>query len=428
MELQLEIYDRHLTEYLHNLIDKQSPSVRLQLKTLRDCGKRVIKPTIGESGVFLLKREGQAKFFGHTSCKNSWACPHCVAKRMAKYTDELGAVIEEMKKRGYFGIMVTFTIPHLRYMSCKETTDILHMTYNRFRLDSRSQNAKKQKHIYDGAVITRFFEDCQIEHQVVVGEYTYGKNGWHPHFHCIYWCKRKSADKVLSWLPAINAKWLEYAKKYTLKYWKENNLHCQLEGVMETTLDNLYSKCEQNAGVMFGQKDGKIREAQSSDYVMGWGANHELAGLQYKEAKDGHLTPHHILEKASLGDEKMAALYIEFCMNVTRKPVHARVKWSKTELIKEVRKICQQQAAARALLKKNIDKGEWKCILWFSREQWSLIWKLNKEMPLISNILFLASQASDILLEFLNALGIEYSSPDLNYFTTHIENIFNDAA
>lgn len=425
--LNTEIYDRLLHNYLHKLIDERcTVQQKAQLKSLRMCGRNIIKSDAGQTGVFLLSNKTSSRLFGITMCKNPFACPCCSAHRMAIYSAQIGLALEEMESRGYIGFMVTFSIPHLRYMSCREVTDILYNTYSYYRRTMKQKNYEKRVDgtlkNKKGTVAHQFFLDCQIEHSITVCEYTHGKNGWHPHFHALYWTKKENADKILTWEKQLNEFWLQQAKRLTKKYWLEHRT--QNEDLINNTLDSLYEKCEKDAGLYISKTNGKLAISKSSDYLCGWGADREVTGNYRKKASaNDHRTPYQILEDAYNGDEKSADLYIEFCLAVTRKPVHHRVIWSRTG-IKSIVVQAEQVKKAREYLKKNEDEN-WSVVAWFTCDQWHELCGRH-DAPHISNILYLA-RTRYLLYDYLDGCGIEYELPETHYLTQCVENIFNES-
>lgn len=417
--LNTEIYDRTLHDYLHKLINERcTVQQKVQLKSLRLCGRNVIKSDAGQTGVFLLSNKKSSRFFGITMCKNTFACPCCSAHRMSIYAAQIALALDEMEKRGYVGFMVTFTIPHLRYMFCREVTDILYNTYSYYRRTMKQTSKNKNK---KGSISRQFYLDCGIEHSVTVCEYTYGKNGWHPHFHAIYWTKKENADKILSWEERLNEFWLKQAKRHTKKYWLEHRTQC--EDLIDNTLDSLYSKCEKDAGLYISKKDGELAISKSSDYICGWGADKEVTGNYRKKASDEeHRTPYQILEDAYNGDESSADLYIDFCLAVTRKPVHHRVIWSRTG-IKAIVTQAEQVKRAQEYLKKNAEEN-WLVVAWFTCEQWHELCSRH-DAPHLSNILYLA-RTRYLLYDYLDGCNIEYEMPEKHYLTKCVEDIFNE--
>lgn len=418
-----EIYDATLQHYLREVISKLPKNQQLQLKSLALCGKRVIIPQHGEAGVFVLSNGERAALFGNVTCKNPFACPVCSARMMSKYSSEIAVGLDEFKKRGLFGFMVTFTIPHLNYMSCREVTDILYNTYSYFRRTMKQKYKRKHK----GSVSGQFYNAIKVHHSVTVCEYTHGKNGWHPHFHAIWWIDAKQKDDVLAWEADLNEFWMATAKREMKKYWIKNKIRGNDEIVMQKTVDNLFREGELEGGLFISKSNGVISESLSSDYISGWGANREVTGNYRKAAShEGHRTPYQILEDAYNGDVDSERLYIEFLLQVTRKPVHHRVIWSRTGA-KAIIKTALQVIKMSEICKKK-DAGEnWHVLCWFTRESWFTVLEYDRVFPCISNILYLARSSPNLLYEYLTGLGIFYYSYDSNFLCQHIEDIFNAA-
>lgn len=416
-----EVLDYRLQHTLRAMIDKLPPSQQIQLKNLKLCNTKTI-PQLGvEPAVFLLRREGhnggEGKFYGQATCKNPWACPHCSAKIMRKYAIRIGACLDALHDK-YFAFMVTFTIPHYRFMSCKETTDILYNTWRYFHIHNfRGTNTH-------GHVFNAFYHSIKIKYRVRACEYTWGKNGWHPHFHVIYWCEKEHKDEILNWQKELNEFWTKTAVREANKYWEKNELHTEAQ--RQTIFSEVNDKwpCLK----ISTDKDGQILRVTSSEYMCGWGADKELTGNYQKEAShDGHYTPYQILDKASHGDEEMKKLYIEYMLNVTRKPVHHRVDFSSGMV--EIAKVqMQTQAYKDYIIQKKTGTTEWRVLYWFSPSQWSEICYRNRFSPVISNLAYLAAiNRKDLIEEYLIYLEVPLTTRQ-HHLYTHIEKMFNSAA
>ncbi len=427
-----EIFDTQLLHFLQREIGKLPDDKRKMLNSIAHCGKQVVIPKTGRAGVFVLHGEGDSALFGVGRCQNTFACPCCSAHRMSIYAGDIAVGLDLMRSKGYFGFMITFTVAHLAYMSCRETTDILYNTYRYYRQSAkekvyglRKDGTAKEK---TGTIAKQFYQDCKIEHSVTVCEYTWGKNGWHPHFHAIFWTKRENKDKIMKWQDKLRTFWLEQAQRCTLAYWNKHKLHFGSVDERRETVKNLYAKSADVAGLIISNTDGEIRESLSSDYVAGWGANREITGNYRKEAShDGHYTPYQILKAAHEGDKAMLKLYLDFCIAVRTKPVHHRVIWSRGTGIKTMINVAKQQTHFRELIKKKSTVTHWEVLLWFTKEQWYSVWLMNKQSPVIANILYIARYIPKELSDFLNGLGLEHMTTE-HEFGYLVEEIFNEAA
>ena len=406
-----DVMDYKLQHQLRGYISKLSIPQKAQLKNVVKCGEGMIRPNSAVAGVYLLTdNKGDSKFYGQSHCQNPWCCPVCSARRMEVYRSKIASALD-MLSRDYFAFGMTFTIPHLAFMSCRETTDILYQTFSRFR----THHYKKAWHVFN-----EFLKEVPCDHHVRVCEYTWGKNGWHPHFHTIYWTKRGNEGKILEWQSRLNKFWLKLAKSVTLKYWQENLLHGETEP-HEELLNRLFVHADEgdDYGLKISVKDGKLLECKSSNYICGWGSDRELTGNIRKEATaKGHYTPYQILEKAE-HDAQFEKLYIDFCLAVTRKPVHHRFDFSQTgicSLIDEYRKT--NETKSERIQKKT----ELECVAFFDEQQWRELCMFNRESPVLSNVLWFASELKyrALLFEYLEFLQFrrEDIAPDRNKITT----------
>lgn len=188
----------------------EDPKKKLLLKALFLCGSKV--PVINSSArVALMANKKQARFVGVSSCKSSWGCPVCTAREMAKYAAKIACAIDALKERSLAAAMLTFTIPHTAGFTCEQVTEILYNTWKAFTIHG---NYTKGSCVND--IFSKFCGFFQSKHRVRVAEYTWGKNGWHPHFHCLFWFPKNRLDEILEWEDALNKGWLNFAKRYSI--------------------------------------------------------------------------------------------------------------------------------------------------------------------------------------------------------------------
>lgn len=418
-----DVLDERLHHFLRAEIRKLPINQQMQLKNLKMCGTTVMHGQIGvQPAVFLLRNNrNEAKFFGQNTCKNPWACPHCASIRMAKYGKEVGAAIDALWET-HAAFMVTFTIPHLRYQSCREVTDILYLTWHDFFANAFADRGRAH------TILNKFIIQHEIKHYVRCAEYTYGKNGWHPHFHVLFFTPLKYAnDEILQWQNELNQRWLTCAKRVAEKYWQKNNMYTEGQSLKQR-LDMLFvwSGDKNPALKISTTQDNHFLRANSSDYICGWGSDKELTGNRQKIASNPeHLTPYQILSAAADGDKNMRDLYIEFALQVTRKPVHHRVNFSKTGL----KAIIQQHLNSvgyKEFMKKK--QAEWELVCWFTQQQWQELSLKDTHAPVFSNILYLAAiNKKDLLIDYLASLDIELVK-SAHLHGQHVLNIFNNVA
>lgn len=421
-----EILDYRLQHYFRNVIKELPYNQQMQLKNLRLCNTKTI-PQLGvREGVYLLRNEnGEAKFFGQMTCKNTWACPHCSAIKMKNYATKIAAAIDALDNQ-YFGFMATFTIPHLNFMSCNEVTDILYATWREAFVNSTTRRkciSDSKRYRYTSPV-NKMYIDLGIKHFIRVGEYTWGKNGWHPHFHVIFFVEKSKVGEILNYLQPVKEHWEKCHRKVALKYWQSHNLHISINH--NNLLARLWRYTGSQAVDFSVDSGGKVRKVTSAAYLAGWSSDKEMTGNVRKQAShNGHYTPYQILELAEQGNEQFKKLYIEFALSTTRKPVHPRTMFSRTGLTAIIQNKLNTDGY-KEVLKKKSNRANWAVVCWFTKQEWQ---HLCFECPYqtLSTILELAGMdRKGELRAFLASLNVKMSMPPKK-IKTHIESIFNAA-
>lgn len=400
-----EMVNLRAQHYLRSLIDSLPYDERVRLKTLRYCNTDAA--AAGENRVYLLRSDkGHTSFFGLQTCKNTWVCPHCAAIQMKKYRERIAAAIDLLKKQDLVGVMITFTLPHFKAQSCKEVTKVLYDSFG-----DCIKNAYKNRECSNGSfrscgTFNSFFHECEIKHYVRVCEHTFSKiNGWHPHFHCLFWLPKRNLQKVLQWEEKIKAAWNQRIEKQYKKYWEKNGW--SLSKKAQNNLVALLYREDADTSVFISKdSNGNARIADSAAYLTGWTSDVEMTGLHLKTAnkvRGKHYTPQELLELAMNGDKDAEKTFIDYLLTVTQKPVHHRVKFSRTGICAAV-KIYMQQEKLNSVVKKKQDESqeEWAIFAWFTREEWFKISQSDRHTNAIENIAYLCSiNRKDLLTEFL---------------------------
>ena len=406
-----EILDYKLHHDLRRYIMRLNPDEQHQLRNIRLCGQRI---NGNYSSVYLVASDkGNAKFVGQTHCRNPFCCPICSAKVMEQYRSKIATAIEILHNE-YFGFMVSFSMPHVSFMGCREVLDIICDAWQYFR----RKNYKKPS----GHAFHDFNQVVPVCHHVKVCEQTHGKHGWHHHFHMIWWVKRGDERHLLEWESKLSEFWHKVCRMKTLKYWQKHSLHqniLEIDKTFDKVLDRMYAPSEAHQGIVFSKDEhGNVREVESAEYIAGWGADRELTGNYRKVAShEGHMTPYQILEAAQ-HDPKMRDLYLEFCLAMTQKPVHHRVDFSQTGLCKMIEAYRKEHGSESVIAQKKKLDGEtqkFRIVTYFSKEQWFELLHLNNYSPVLSNILFLAAKYVHLLGDYLSSLGIEIGSIPRDY-------------
>ena len=434
------IHDHRLLNKLRKYLFAH-PKYLVQLKSTAYCGSKIIRQPGMTPQVYLLKNNEDAKFYGMTSCKNSWFCPTCSVIQMSKYAANIAVALDALKQPKYsqWAFMATATIPHTSGMSCEESTEILYNTWKAFIVRG-NHNLKRSisKNWRASDPFATFCESFNCKHRVRIGEFTYGKHGWHPHFHCLFWVDSKNFDLVKGWKDTLNERWLQLAKRETLKFWNKKFPTKKVENA--TRVEIMYSKMDVAGSKGFyisTDKNGNVIRQESSMYVCGWGADKEVTGnIQNKATHEGHYTPMQLLEQADETNNFME-LYIEYALATKRKK-HKRINWSARSGIHKIIAQWRITHVYQEVLKKKAtaiqeNKGLWEVIYTFNEQQWSLLCWLNTQNQILQKILELARASPQPVIDierllFENKIPLSKISPKKSDDCKHIQDLLNSVA
>lgn len=398
-----------------------------KLKGLGMCGSKVVNNV----GAVVISDGQTAYFDGLARCHSTWACPYCTPRVMGEYGGRIGCLIDALAKKNLAAFMVTFTMPHVWWMSCADSFAILHGAW---RMLTRSTAAKRK----DGKTNGKYAVWCtkfNIEHRTYVYEFTWGENGWHPHVHCLYFVDKSHLQEVNSMEDELNSQWIRCLKHHAMKVLvprqtdlKQKDLLSEGQyrfhrdtyglttfqastnaGVNQRLLhllenDELAEQLRQelnssngqkrlraslrlNVELMYAQykfkkqkplyfsvtKSGSVRRFKSSYYVSGWSGNLELTGQCVKETADDHFSPFDLLKKAlkeppdSEARNKWLALFAEYA-ETTRSHRRTYLTRGDRAIISEYRRT---NAYIEQLKKKSMDRAKRMVVVaWFTKQQW----------------------------------------------------------
>lgn len=416
MEMQNAV-DYNLLHFFRKKVRETQPyDMQILFKGIFCCQNRAAKYRGHEQAVFLMKdvkSKNKAAYFGLNHCHNAFFCPVCTERMMAKHRKKIQSALEALSSRGYKAMMFTFVIPHNRWFSCEDAFLILKNSMSKLQKHWGDQSNQKK---FSNNAWTRLRRDMNLKYYVRATEFTYGRNGWNPHYHALYWTNQ-DFSKMEKLEPEVLKMWLQIVEKETLKQLLKSKANDYTQEEIKSRVEEFFTRAKlSNNGTkaFFVSKDenNKIIEMKSSEYICGWGADDELTGLKRKTGRrESSFTPHQLLEIAAgeqnvdyMPADKAWNLFIEYA-SVTKKCGAKRVKFSqnKGETIKSIVTTWQQTHASEELIKKK--RGEWVAVCWFSKEQWWKISEIDRVCPIKSNILCLAHNEK-LLKQFLESFQI----------------------
>jgi len=422
-----------------------------KLKNLYYCGSQIINLPNTKSAAFVVSDGRTAKFTNVTKCHSSWACPVCTARTMGEYANRIACALDALYKNERLqACMITFTMPHNRYMSCEDSIQILKRTWNYFALKGqvhKNYTIKRgpragQKVVYQLDGLTgkwaTFKHELGIKHFIKVYEFTWGPhNGWHPHIHLLAWVPKKNFSQLLKYEQGLRDSWWHALKRQATNYWlsKCPEADADTKNLITEEIRTYYNSYQAlpQPPVYISKENGKPVVQKSARYICGWGADSELAGQFNKHAAAGHFNPQQLLEEAYNNPNKRKYyldIYTEYALATFSK---RRVAFSNTGLNKIIDDYKKTNDYILLFKKKFTDLAtgiqRQKIVAWFNESQWlQICFYEDTTRPYIkAEILSLARapNALELITNYLMLLEIDISKNGKHPRQEHFETMYN---
>lgn len=244
-----------------------------------------------------------ASYTNLQSCQKGNACPHCAEVKALKDKQMLEAMRACHLRAGGSIIMMTLTNGHHIDHSLEFLKD-----GQKIAVDKLNQWLSK----------THFFDEFGGKIGAVrAWEKTYGKNGWHPHFHFLYYMnddliERDEKGNALEDQPTLRVIRNSIAEKWQ-QICKKSGLPCPDYEIGVDIRDGTH------ASKYVGKFGDDIITMKNS-----WGSSDEMSkshlkiddevpeSLAIAMQRDKGLTPWQLLELAHNGDKKAGDLFVEY--------------------------------------------------------------------------------------------------------------------
>lgn len=156
----------------------------------RNCGRR---PTGG--GVTVAGGRGSAELRGLQTCASVHLCPVCAGRIRSRRAEELDAYATAWEEQGGGIVLVTLTMRHFARQTLKTLV--------------RAQTDAWRRAIGSaGRPWRRLQEALGIVGYVRAWEVTHGANGWHPHYHVVFFLERPwTEEDAETFRAALFARW-----------------------------------------------------------------------------------------------------------------------------------------------------------------------------------------------------------------------------
>lgn len=281
----------------------------------------------------------KAKYRNVIRCASVWHCPVCSNNITAHRRNEIETVISVYREMT-LPVMISFTIRHGRYDRLEDTLRKITVAWRGMTSCRCWSNMKKE----------------MLVGYVRALEVTWGKsNGWHPHFHALFFLKRDANlndfydDIKIRWAQAVcdaGASSNEYATR------------------MSTTDDSV-------AGYI--AKWGHEPREETLERLSHWGQAAELTRGGMKQSKTGHLVPFDMIELflTRTGDRQKpwAALVKEYGEAMAGQ---RQISWSRNPDMRQeagIKKDLSNEEIVEGVdagyyLLATIEPEQWQAILW----------------------------------------------------------------
>lgn len=268
-----------------------------------------------------------AHFKGLQVCASVWACPCCAAKISERRRVELGAGLANWRAAGGYALLTTFTLSHDRDHSL---TSVLAMLQRARELTTTGR---------DGRVLRARFPYAGSVRSL---EVTFGRNGWHPHLHVLYFFRKPI--NVAEFTDHLKSRWSAHV--------------ANLGG---------FASYEHGVDVRFTNED-------VAAYVAKWGreptwtAAHELAKAPVKRGRADSCTPYQLLLLAALGWPGAGELWVDYAINFKGE---RQLRWSNGMRVlaglaateKTDGELAEEEQDAGAMLLAQLNSDEWRIVL-----------------------------------------------------------------
>ncbi len=273
---------------------------------------------------------GRLVIRGIATCGSVHSCPQCAAVILSKRADELKTALDNHEREKV--AIATFTLRHHHGIPLRVLRTLLGRAYSEMWAGKTGQRLKAR---------------LRMVGHVRAAEQTYGKNGWHPHLHCLLFFDKPPGQ---DWVKLLSDRWKQVVEQihgrieralsmglreydWHAERWRpttDDELNAQREklarllGAKNARKEHLRSDVEAFAkgfarmgslsSVLPDDEHGVQAEVISSKektafYLAKMGC--ELSGILNKDAKPGHFTHWQLGQMAANGEEWAALLWRE---------------------------------------------------------------------------------------------------------------------
>jgi hypothetical protein len=289
----------------------------------------------GQHHVEIRKRGERANFHKLAVCGNAWVCPVCRSKIAEHRAQEIREAFTLAKEKNLHITMVTLTTRHGMGDSAES---LLSGISEAMRCVTAHRDYKTER---DRLGVVGYIRSLEVTH---------GYNGWHPHFHVIYFSKKPLPRKF---------------QRVVFGEWKRS---IKAQGL---PVPNFEYGIRVNDGSKAGEyinklgDDGELLQRRDGQGAVTWDMADEASKANLKKGRNGNRKPHQILQDASEGCEKSGLLFREYALAFHGRSMIQFSRFLRDRLGMVTEEMTDEQAAASAAGSEfhiAIPKAVWKLI------------------------------------------------------------------
>lgn len=220
---------------------------------------------------------GVASYGQIITCESVWACAVCSASVRQRRADVVDYRARRWLENEHGLLFGTLTVPHSMDDDLAVLMQGMSLAWRRVQQHSRWRH---------------YAEVWGIVGQLRATEITHGYNGWHPHYHLLFWTEKPLSPSRRRWFGrALAVMWADA---------------CEAVGLKRPSLEHGVDVQSVATGV--GALAKYLVKAQDG-YDTPWTASAEMLRGDLKKGRARHSTPFQIAERAVAGDQGAVALW-----------------------------------------------------------------------------------------------------------------------
>lgn len=238
----------------------------------------------GAEGVTVkLSEDGRASYGDVQMCALIWACPVCSAKIRQERAQRIEAAALRHTDQGGGLAFGTLTVPHDFGDDLAKTLTAVRETWRKTR---------------ENRAVRRLWKRLGLRGYVRSIETPYGRNGWHPHIHVLWFTTRPlTAAELVELGDVVHAAWATGAQSLGLR------MPTREHGVRVQGIDQSGRGASALAGYL-----AKVQDAYGDTRSVG----SEMTRGDLKRGRKQSRTPFELLDQAAAGNVRARRLWREY--------------------------------------------------------------------------------------------------------------------